>query len=128
MGRVPGFTKNIFPDSALPIFNVFANIGLIFFMNLIGLELDFTLMVAEWKRTAIISVASMVIPFVVSIGSSYAVWESIDRDFSAGGQNFGTYLLFMYVVRMRLVLDSATCPAADFFVFVFVRIGEWPCV
>lgn len=97
MGRVPGFTENIFPPSALPSFNVIANLGLIFFMNLIGLELDFELMVAEWKRTAVISVASMVIPFIISIGSSYAVWAAIDREFSAGHQSFGTYFLFMYV-------------------------------
>lgn len=97
MGRVPGFTKNIFPDSAISIFTVIADLGLIFFMNLIGLELDFELMVSEWKRTAIISISSMAIPFIVSIGSSYAVWDSIDREYAAGNQTFGTYLLFMYV-------------------------------
>lgn len=97
MGRVPGFTSNIFPERAISIFTVIADLGLIFFMNLIGLELDFDVMVAEWKRTAIISISSMAIPFIVSIGSSYAVWDSIDREYSAGNQTFGTYLLFMYV-------------------------------
>jgi Kef-type K+ transport system membrane component KefB len=101
MGRVPGFTENIFPPRALPIFNVIANMGLIFFMNLIGLELDFELMVGEWKRTAVISIATMVIPFAVSIGSSYAVWDAIDKNFVEGNQSFGTYLLFMYVKNKK---------------------------
>jgi len=58
-------------------------------------------MVSEWKRTTVISVATMVIPFAVSIGSSYAVWEAIDRDFikanTKSSPEFGTYLLFMGV-------------------------------
>jgi len=97
MGRVPGFKENLFPDKALPIFNVVANLGLIFFMNLIGLEMDFELMVTEWKRTVIISVATMAVPFFVSIGSSYAVWESIDGHSAGNNKSFPTYFLFMYV-------------------------------
>lgn len=98
MGRIPGFTTKIFPTSSLNIFIVFADIGLIFFMNLIGLELNFDLMAADWKRTAIISVATMAVPFVISIGSSWAVWESIDQAYpSEHPKSFGTYLLFMYV-------------------------------
>jgi Kef-type K+ transport system membrane component KefB len=101
MGRIPGFLDTIFPAKALPIFNVIANIGLIFFMSLIGLELDFELMVSEWKRTTVISVATMVIPFAVSIGSSYAVWETFDNEFTRLNTkvkpSFGTYLLFMGV-------------------------------
>jgi hypothetical protein len=98
MGHVKGFTETIFPSKALPGFTLFANIGLIFFMNLVGLELDFDLMVSEWKRTVIISVATMVVPFVVSIGSSVAVWQYIDKDYQQG-KSFGTYMLFMYVDR-----------------------------
>jgi Kef-type K+ transport system membrane component KefB len=113
MGRVKGFSENIFPPTALPIFNAFANIGLIFFMNLIGLELDFDLMVAEWKRTAVISVATMVIPFIVSIGSSLAVWQSIDKNFQQG-KSFGTYLLFMYVF-LRPDMPSSFLPWLAFF-------------
>lgn len=112
MGRIPHFTEKIFPTSAVSIFTVIADLGLIFFMNLIGLELDFELMVTEWKRTAIISISSMVIPFVVSIGSSYAVWDSIDREYSAGNQTFGTYLLFMYV-GATLAPESSFFAAGD---------------
>lgn len=104
MGRIPGFLDTIFPEKALPIFNVIANLGLIFFMSLIGLELDFELMVSEWKRTTVISVATMVIPFAVSIGSSFAVWDAIDRDYikanTTSSPEFGTYLLFMYALEI----------------------------
>jgi hypothetical protein len=39
-GRIPGFTAAIFPESSLTVLNTFANIGLIFFLFLVGLELD----------------------------------------------------------------------------------------
>lgn len=105
MGRVPGFKLHIFPDKALPIFTVIADLGLIFFMNLIGLEMDFDLMVVEWKRTIVISIATMVVPFVVSIGSSYAVWQSIDENFSPNSK-FPTYFLFMCVSPLCGITNS----------------------
>jgi hypothetical protein len=39
-GRIPGFTATIFPESSRMVLNTFANIGLIFFLFLVGLELD----------------------------------------------------------------------------------------
>lgn len=67
-------------------------------MNLIGLELDFVMMAQEWKSTAIISVTGIALPMAVSVGSSYAVWNTIDRDYpTKAKKDFGTYVLFMYV-------------------------------
>jgi Kef-type K+ transport system membrane component KefB len=39
-GNIPGFTKNIFPDSSLTVLETIAEVGLIFFLFLVGLELD----------------------------------------------------------------------------------------
>jgi hypothetical protein len=39
-GRIPGFTATIFPESSRTVLDTFANIGLIFFLFLVGLELD----------------------------------------------------------------------------------------
>lgn len=98
MGRIPNFTASIFPASQLVVFASYADIGLVLFMNLVGLELDFVMMAQEWKSTAIISVTGIALPMVVSVGSSYAVWETIDKNYpSAHKKEFGTYVLFMYV-------------------------------
>lgn len=39
-GNIPGFTAKIFPTSSLVVLDTFANLGLIFFLFLVGLELD----------------------------------------------------------------------------------------
>ncbi len=39
-GLIPAFTENIFPQSSLGILETLANVGLIFFLFLVGLELD----------------------------------------------------------------------------------------
>ena len=99
MGRVPNFRSTIFPTANMAIFGTFAEVGLVLFMNLVGLELDFALMTREWKSTAIISVVGIALPMVVSVGSSYAVWEAIDRAYpSDKNKTFGTYVLFMFVL------------------------------
>jgi Kef-type K+ transport system membrane component KefB len=106
MGRVPNFTKNIFPTANMPIFSTFAEVGLVFFMNLVGLELNFGIMSTEWKSTALISAVGIALPMGVSVGSSYAVWDSIDKHFpSTKKKTFGTYVLFMCVPLFLILLD-----------------------
>lgn len=98
MGRIPNFTNTIFPKANMAIFGTFAEVGLVLFMNLVGLELDFALMAGEWKSTAIISVVGIALPMAVSVGSSYAVWDAVDKFYpSTKNKTFGTYVLFMYV-------------------------------
>jgi Kef-type K+ transport system membrane component KefB len=38
MGHIPNFTKIVFPDESLDVIYIVSNLGLIFFMFLIGLE------------------------------------------------------------------------------------------
>ena len=67
LGRIPNFTTKIFPQSystvsthlrSLDTFIVVADVGLIFFMFLIGLELDLTLVRQSWKHSIPISRSS----------------------------------------------------------------------
>jgi len=52
-GHIPGFTNNIFPANSLDTFSVFANVGLILFMFIVGLELNIKLMKKNWYRVEI---------------------------------------------------------------------------
>ena len=40
LGQIPGFSDTIFPKESLPVLGIFANVALIFFMFIIGLELN----------------------------------------------------------------------------------------
>jgi len=39
MGNIPGWLSNVFPDRSLPFLTLAANVGLILYMFLVGLEL-----------------------------------------------------------------------------------------
>lgn len=63
LGNIPGYLHTLFPPSSLITLNVVANIGLIFFMFLVGVELDLTLLKNNAKQAIIIAASSMVLPF-----------------------------------------------------------------
>lgn len=103
MGRIPHFTAKIFPSANLYVLFAFADVGIVLFMNLVGLELDFSIMQTQWKRTFIVSAVGIALPMAVSVGSSYAVWNSIDKLYPAAAgvnKSFGTFVVFMYVAKI----------------------------
>ncbi|CAF3436214.1 unnamed protein product [Rotaria socialis] len=72
LGYAEGWTEAIWPTSSLKIFQLIANLGLIFFMFFLGLELDLQQIKANWKVT--IPVACVSIIFPVGIGCAVALW------------------------------------------------------
>ncbi|CAF4463607.1 unnamed protein product, partial [Rotaria magnacalcarata] len=72
LGHTKGWTDAIWPTSSLKIFQLIANLGLIFFMFFLGLELDLQQIKANWKVT--IPVACVSIIFPVGIGCAVALW------------------------------------------------------
>ncbi len=49
LGYIPGFTNYVFPESSLGYLNVIAQVGLIFFMFFLGLEVDPGLLFNNWR-------------------------------------------------------------------------------
>ena len=49
MGRIPGFTDNIFPPAGMPVLTMAANFGLVLFLFLVGLEVDLRLFLRDWR-------------------------------------------------------------------------------
>ncbi|GAA5888283.1 hypothetical protein JCM16303_007260 [Sporobolomyces ruberrimus] len=71
-GQIPRFSENIFPNQSLPFMNLLATIGLVLFLFVIGLEVDFTLFRRNLKPSMSVSLAGLIIPFglgwAVSVG------------------------------------------------------------
>src|SRR5262249_40536604 len=49
MGHIPGFTAAIFPAAAMPNLSLIANIGLVLFLFLVGLEVDMRYLMSNWR-------------------------------------------------------------------------------
>ncbi|KAM9993619.1 hypothetical protein ACTFIZ_011583 [Dictyostelium cf. discoideum] len=82
LGKIPGFSSHLFTQPSLKILNVFAQIGLVFFMFIIGLELDPTLFKGQIKKSLLISAASIAIPFGLGIAASVYLAEIQNTEWS----------------------------------------------
>ncbi|KAG9755215.1 hypothetical protein KCU59_g152, partial [Aureobasidium melanogenum] len=97
MGRIPGFTATIFPAAAQPNLTLVANIGLVLFLFIVGLEVDLRYLASNWKVALSVGLAGMALPF----GLGYAIAVGLHRQFSNEDGTepvaFGTFMLFVGV-------------------------------
>ncbi|WRT69239.1 uncharacterized protein IL334_006223 [Kwoniella shivajii] len=94
MGRIPHFTDHIFPKASVPFLNLVANVGLILFLFVIGVEVDINVMKKNGFACAAISVAGMVVPFGLGAAVAVPVYHTyVDTD----NVSFGHFMLFIGV-------------------------------
>lgn len=93
MGRIPGFTNAIFPMLSLPLLNLTSTIGLVLFLFLIGLEIDFRVIKRNARSSMLISAFGLIIP----LGLGAALGVPIYHQFVDPSINFGLFLLFTAV-------------------------------
>ena len=94
LGRVaPGASAYLLPATVAPFLGIIAQVGVILFMFLVGLELDTSLLRKKTHSTVAISHASIIAPFL--LGSLTALW--IYPKLSSRDVPFGIFALFMGV-------------------------------
>ncbi|KAL5507866.1 KHA1_1 [Sanghuangporus vaninii] len=93
MGQIPGFSDNIFPSDSIPILNLTANVGLVFFLFLVGLEVDISMMKRNARAAFFISAIGLIIP--LGLGAALAV--PIYHEFVDSDVNYGHFILFVAV-------------------------------
>ncbi len=92
MGRVPGFTSSIFPTASVPHLTLVSTIGLVLFLFMVGMEVDWSLFKRNVRLSGSISVVGMIIPFALGAAVSRGVYDNfIDTE----TVKFGTFLLFI---------------------------------
>ncbi len=122
----PNVTGFLFPAAVTDVLAVLSQFGLIFFMFLIGLELDHKLIRGSGHTAVLISHYSIVVPLVLGMGAALLVYPLV-----ASG-NFTGFALFMgaamaitaFPVLARILTDTGvyktrlgalaiTCAAVD---------------
>lgn len=110
LGRIPGFTNAIFPAASMPTLSTAANLGLIFFLFLVGLEVDLRLLLSNWKIALGVGAAGMAIPFGLGCGIAYGLYHEFGDDQGLVPVKFGTYLLFVGVaMAITVSFESYLC-------------------
>ena len=97
MGHIPGFTNAIFPISAMPNLTLVANLGLMLFLFLVGLEVDLRYLVSNWRIALSVGLASMVVPFGLGCAIAWGLYNQFKGEPGTVSISFGVYMLFIGV-------------------------------
>ena len=97
MGRIPGFTTTIFPTAATPNLSLVANLGLVLFLFIVGLEVDLRHLASNWKIALSVGAAGMAVPFALGCAIAYGLYHEFRDEPGTEPVAFGTYVLFIGV-------------------------------
>ncbi|XP_057970968.1 cation/H(+) antiporter 20 [Malania oleifera] len=92
LGRNQAYLHLVFPSWSTPILESLASIGLLFFLFLVGLELDLSSVRRSGSRAATIAAVGISVPFLFSIGVS-----SVFRRVVGGTEQVGFSHFFVFM-------------------------------
>lgn len=87
----PDLAHHLFPSETMPYLNVLSQIGLIFFMFLIGLELNPKYLSGNLKTAILISNLSIIVPFASAFVLSFVLYPLV----ASSNVNFAPFALFL---------------------------------
>lgn len=124
----PELSSTLFPKESLGNIQFLSQIGLIFFMYTIGMELDLKILKNKAHEAVVISHASIILPFALGMGLAYFIYQEFAPT-TAPFLSFGLFIgiamsITAFPVLARIVQERGihktklgtiviTCAAAD---------------
>ncbi|KAL5720009.1 Cation/H(+) antiporter 15 [Ranunculus cassubicifolius] len=65
VGQINKFATSVFPMRSVMVLETMANIGLLYFLFLVGVEMDITIVKRTGREALVIAVAGMLLPFII---------------------------------------------------------------
>ncbi|XP_050204923.1 cation/H(+) antiporter 15 [Mercurialis annua] len=91
MGRSKVFASTIFPLRSVMVLETMANVGLLYFLFLVGVEMDISVIKRTGKKALAIAIAGMILPFITGVAFSFYIHKD------SHSLNKGTFILFLGV-------------------------------
>ncbi|KAI5371074.1 putative cation/H+ exchanger, sodium/solute symporter superfamily [Septoria linicola] len=95
MGRIPGFSNAIFPSASIPNLNLVANLGLVLFLFLVGLEVDLRYFFSNWRVALSVGAIGMILPFGLGCAIAWGLYHEFQDEPNIVDIDFGTFMLFI---------------------------------
>lgn len=109
MGRIPGFQAAIFPAASIPNLTLVANLGLVLYLLIIGLETDVSFLVGNWRVALSVAFGGLILPFAVGCALSWGLYNQYKDDAGVVETNFSVFMLFIGVaVAITVSLDDGS--------------------
>ncbi|KAJ4704713.1 Cation/H(+) antiporter like [Melia azedarach] len=110
LGRNKEFLHVVFPPWSTPILESVSSIGLLFFLFLVGLELDLSSMRQNSKSAFKIALAGITLPFLFGAGVSFFLQKSVHGEYKVGYFQFLVFIgvavsITAFPVLARILAD-----------------------
>ncbi|KYK57462.1 K/H antiporter 1 [Drechmeria coniospora] len=94
MGRIPNFSATIFPPASIPNLNLVANLGLVLYLFIIGLETDVHFLISNWRVATSVAIFGLALPFGLGCALAWGVYNAFDVD-ELANVRFSVFMLFI---------------------------------
>ncbi|KAJ0265613.1 Cation/H(+) antiporter 16 [Hirschfeldia incana] len=94
LGRITAYKNSLFPPKSLTVLDTLANLGLLLFLFLVGLEIDLKSLRRTSRKAISIAAAGTLLPFAMGVVTSFAFPEVSS---SSGNGNRAPFIIFMGV-------------------------------